>query len=65
MTFNHNEAESKALDQLAEEKGMSKTAVMKQALRLYQLVNQRQKEGWTLNLDTDQPTKRKVELVVL
>jgi hypothetical protein len=40
-----NPFERSALDILAEEKGMSKTQVMRQALRLYQLVHDYAKQG--------------------
>lgn len=38
MTLNLNDEERAVLTKLAKEKGISKTAVMRQALRLYQLV---------------------------
>jgi HD-GYP domain-containing protein (c-di-GMP phosphodiesterase class II) len=65
MTFNHSADEARALEQLAKDKDLSKTAVMKQALRLYQLIHERGKLGYTLHLEGDAPGKRKVELVVL
>ncbi|HYB97549.1 MAG TPA: hypothetical protein VEC57_00250 [Candidatus Limnocylindrales bacterium] len=65
LTFNHSDAEAKALEQLAAEKDMSKTAVLKQALRLYQTVHERAKRGYTLHLEPDAPSKRKVELIPL
>ena len=43
-----------ALDALATEHDMSKTAVMRQALRLYQMVNHRLKQGETLSFSGDQ-----------
>lgn len=41
MTLNLREPEMAALDRLAASKGLSKTAVMRQALRLYELVDDR------------------------
>lgn len=49
MTLNLPEAEMSALDELACEKDMSKTAVLRQALRLYQLVHIRTKAGWEID----------------
>lgn len=45
MRLNLSEREMAALDALATDKGMSKTAIMRQALRLYQLVDKRLKAG--------------------
>ncbi len=49
MTLNLPEAEMAALDELAGEKDMSKTAVLRQALRLYQLVHIRTRDGWEID----------------
>lgn len=48
MTLNLTEQEMAVLEQLAEEKGFSKTALMRQALRLYQAIDAKQKTGWSL-----------------
>lgn len=45
LTLNLSEKEMAALDALAADKDMSKTAVMRQALRLYQLVSHRVAAG--------------------
>ena len=45
MTLNLTEREMVVLNGLAESKGMSKTAVMRQALRLYQMVDRRMASG--------------------
>lgn len=45
MTLNLSEKEMAALEALAADKDMSKTAVMRQALRLYQLVSHRVAAG--------------------
>lgn len=64
MTLNLTEAEMEALEAMCVEKDMSKTAVMRQALRLYQLVNARLKTGEKLFLESE-AEKEKKELVVL
>lgn len=45
MTLNLPEREMEVLEQLCSAKDMSKTAIMKQALRLYQLVDKRLSAG--------------------
>ena len=64
MTLNLTDAEMTALEQLSEEKDISKTTVLRQALRLYQLVNARLKEGEKIFFENDK-TKAKSEFVVL
>lgn len=64
MTLNLTEPEMVALEELCTEKDMSKTAVLRQALRLYQLVNSRLKTGEKLFFE-DEVAKEKKELVVL
>lgn len=64
MTLNLTEAEMAALEDLCVEKDLSKTAVLRQALRLYQLVNARLKVGEKLFFE-DETAKEKKELVVL
>lgn len=57
MTLNMPVREMRALEALAEHHGMSKTAVMRQALRLYQLVHVRLRDGETMHFsgDVDRP----------
>lgn len=64
MTLNLTDAEMAALQRLCEEKEMSKTAVIRQAIRLYQLIEVRRALGEKLYFEDDQ-TKEKKELVVL
>lgn len=64
MTLNLTEPEMAALEALCVEKDMSKTAVLRQALRLYQLVNARLKVGEKLFFE-DETAKEKKEVVVL
>lgn len=45
MTLNLKEIEMDLLERMATAKGLSKTAVMRQALRLYQLVDHRLSDG--------------------
>jgi hypothetical protein len=57
MTLNFPEREMRALEALAEHHEMSKTAVMRQALRLYQLIHIRLQAGETMSFsgDKDRP----------
>lgn len=64
MTLNLTEAEMAALEELSAEKDMSKTAILRQALRLYQLITVRIKTGEKLFFE-DAFAKEKKELVVL
>jgi len=64
MTLNLTEPEMKALEQLAERKELSKTAVLRQALRLYQMVSLRLDKGEKLYFEDDL-SKKKSELVML
>jgi hypothetical protein len=64
MTLNLTEAEMVALEKLSAQKDLSKTAVLRQALRLYQLVDNRLAQGDTLYFE-DKEKKNKSELMVL
>lgn len=64
MTLNLNEAEMAALESLCERKGMSKTALLRQALRLYQSVDVRLERGEKVFVE-DPKSKDKAELMVL
>lgn len=61
MTLNLSEKEMAVLEELATEKDMSKTAVMRQALRLYQLVNVRLNAGERMMFSGDE--QRIVEFI--
>lgn len=63
MTLNLTDAEMDALEELASRKDLSKTAVLRQALRLYQLVDQRLANGEKLFFEDDE--KKQSELMVL
>lgn len=64
MTLNLTEAEMRVLDELSTTKDISKTAVLRQALRLYQMVEARIARGEKLFFEHD-ATKEKAELMVL
>ena len=64
MTLNLTESEMQALDELSATKDISKTAVLRQALRLYQMIEVRTARGEKLFFEHD-TTKQKAELMVL
>jgi hypothetical protein len=64
MTLNLTETEMKALDDLSATKDISKTAVLRQALRLYQMIEVRMARGEKLFFEHD-ITKEKAELMML
>jgi predicted transcriptional regulator len=64
MTLNLSDAEMDALELLAEKKDLNKTVVIRQALRLYQMVDQRMREGKKLFIE-DELTKDKSELMFI
>jgi hypothetical protein len=63
MTLNLTAAEMEALEELSARKDLSKTAVMRQALRLYQMVDLRIGEGEKLFFEDQK--KKKAEIMVL
>tara|TARA_R110000787_G_scaffold284415_1_gene398095 strand:- start:20345 stop:20554 length:210 start_codon:yes stop_codon:yes gene_type:complete len=64
MTLNLNEAEMSVLEQLSTKKELSKIAVIRQALRLYQMVDVRLERGDKLFFEDDK-TKDKSEVMML
>ena len=64
MTLNLTSQEMKALEELAKRKDLTKTAVIRQALRLYQVVDVRVTQGEKLFFE-DELQKKKAELMVL
>jgi predicted transcriptional regulator len=64
MTLNLTEAEMKALDELSAQKDISKTAVLRQALRLYQMLDMRLARGEKLFFEDD-TTKEKAEIMLI
>ncbi len=64
MTLNLTGAEMDALEELSKRKELSKTAVIRQALRLYQAVDVRLAAGEKLFFE-DEVEKKKAEVMVL
>ncbi len=64
MTLNLTDAEMDVLEELARNKDLSKTLVIRQALRLYQMIDVRFDRGEKLYFE-DEKEKKKGELVVL
>jgi hypothetical protein len=64
MTLNLSEREMEALEDLSRRKELSKTAVLRQALRLYQMVDAKLVAGEKLFFE-DEKASKKAELVVL
>ncbi|WP_165235128.1 ribbon-helix-helix protein, CopG family [Aquisphaera insulae] len=63
MTLNLTDAEMATLEELSEKKDLSKTAVLRQALRLYQMVDARIERGDKLFFEDE--AKAKAEVMVL
>lgn len=64
MTLNLTDAEMSALEGLCVKKDLSKTALLRQALRLYQMVDVRLERGDKLFFEDDD-TKEKSEVMIL
>jgi hypothetical protein len=64
MTLNLTDAEMSVLEDLCDKKDLSKTAVLRQALRLYQAVETRVDRGAKLFFENEQ-TKEKAEVMML
>jgi hypothetical protein len=64
MTLNLGDEEMTVLEDLARRKDLSKTGVIRQALRLYQMVDLRLREGEKLVFE-DEKKNKKSEVVVL
>lgn len=63
LTLVLSDAEMEVLDSLSSERALSKTAVLRQALRLYQTVDDRQQRGEKLFFENE--SKEKAELMLL
>ena len=63
MTVNLSEAEMRALEEICEQKDLSKTAVVRQALQHYQRVNAKIAGGGKLFIEDEK--KEKAELMVI
>lgn len=57
MTLNLNEREMACLEELSVRKDVSKTAIMRQALRLYQMIDRKLCAGETMHFSGDKETK--------
>jgi predicted transcriptional regulator len=64
MTLNLTEAEMAVLEELCEKKDLSKTVLLRQALRLYQRVEERLEKGDKLFFE-DEASKEKAEIMML
>lgn len=64
MTLNLTDSEMEVLEGLCEKKDMSKTAVLRQALRLYQMVDVRLSNGDKMIFE-DEDKKSKAEVMML
>jgi len=64
MTLNLTEQEMAVIEELCEKKGLSKTALLRQAIRLYQVIDARIERGDKVLIE-NKTTKDKAELMVL
>ena len=64
MTLNLTDAEMQALDDLSIRKDLTKTAVLRQALRLYQAIESRVEKGEKLVFENER-TREKAELMLI
>jgi len=64
MTLNLTDAEMQVLEALCEKKELSKTLLLRQALRLYQLVEAKLDAGHKLFFEHEQ-SKEKAEVMML
>ncbi|MEE4212301.1 MAG: ribbon-helix-helix protein, CopG family [Parvularcula sp.] len=64
MTLNLSEAEMAVLEALCEKKDLSKTVLLRQALRLYQRVEERLDAGEKLFFE-DETAEKKAEIMML
>ena len=63
MTLTLSDAEMRLLEGLAERKELTKTAIIRMALKLFQLVDERTTEGGKLFIEAED--KQKTELALL
>jgi hypothetical protein len=64
MTLNLTDEEMRVLDDLSRKKGLNKTSLLRQALRLYQAVDVRIERGDKMLFENEE-TKEKSELMML
>lgn len=65
MTLNLTEAEMVALEDLAARKELTKTSVIRQAIRLYQLVDAKASQGEKIFFEGGPAKAPKAELILL
>lgn len=65
MTLNMSDKEFAALERLSERLELSKSAVLRQGLRLYDLIQQRVDAGVTIHLHDPKMPHKKFELALL
>jgi hypothetical protein len=63
MTLNLTDQEMRVLEEISTQKDLSKTALLRQALRLYQIVDNRLARGEKLFFEDEE--KKKAELMVV
>ncbi len=63
MTLNLTDADMDLLEELAQRKQLTKTAIIRLSIKLFQLVDERVAEGGRLFIEAD--GKRRTELAVL
>ena len=64
MTLNLTAAEMSILEELSAKKDLSKTALLRQALRIYQVIEVRLDSGQKLFFE-DEETKQKAEVMMI
>lgn len=64
MTLNLTDAEMRVLEELSAKKDLTKTALLRQALRLYQMIETRMERGEKV-LFENEATNEKAELMLL
>ena len=64
MTLNLTEAEMTVLEALSEKRELSKTALLRQALRMYQVIEARLESGDKMIFENE-ATKEKAEVMML
>lgn len=62
MTLNLTEQEMEIVERLAKDKGISKTGLIRQALRLYQHIDARLENGATLTVE--HPFSKSAEIII-
>jgi len=64
MTLNLSQKEMEVLKSLATEKGLSKTALVRQALRVYQAIDKRLEKGERIYFEDDKKGRSELLLIL-